>query len=91
MLLAILAIHQFNPAGYPLLFDYFIQRPDEQLTHQLNAHQYNDNDLIEVKMALHTPYLSNWSDHEPIDGETHQPVISESQSIITGPYQPPRV
>lgn len=52
MLLAILAIHQFNPAGYPLLFDYFIQRPDEQLTHQLNAHQYNDNDLIEVKNGI---------------------------------------
>lgn len=65
----LLAIHLFNLAGYTLLFDYFIQRSNEQLTHQLNEHQYNDNDLIEVKIALHTPYLSNWSDYERVDGE----------------------
>jgi len=36
---------------------------------QLETHQYNDHELIEVKIALHTPYLSNWSDYERIDGE----------------------
>jgi hypothetical protein len=51
------------------LFDYFIQRSDEQLAHRLDTHQYNDAELIEVKIALHTPYLSNWSDYERIDGE----------------------
>jgi hypothetical protein len=65
----LIAIHLFNLAGYTLLFDYFIQRSDEQLTHQLDTHQYNDNDLIEVKIALHTPYLSSWSDYERVDGE----------------------
>ncbi len=65
----LLAIHLFNQAGYTLLFDYFIQCSNEQLTHQLNEHQYDDNDLIEVKIALHMPYLSSWSDYERVDGE----------------------
>src|SRR5690348_9430337 len=63
------AIHLFNLAGYTLLFDYFIQRSDERLVHQLDTHQYNDNELIEVKIALHTPYLSSWSEYERVDGE----------------------
>ena len=65
----LLSIHLFNLAGYTLLFDYFIQQSNEQLTHQLDAHQYDDNDLLEVKIALHTPYLSNWSDYERVNGE----------------------
>jgi hypothetical protein len=51
------------------LFDYFIQRSDKQLVQRLDNHQYNDNDLIEVKIPLHTPYLTSWSDYERIDGE----------------------
>ena len=65
----LLAIHLFNLTGYTLLFDYFIQRSNEQLAQQLETHQYNDNELIEVKIAMHTPYLSSWSDYERIDGE----------------------
>jgi hypothetical protein len=65
----LLAIHLFNLAGYTLLFEYFIQRSDEQLVQQLDNHQYNDNELIEVKIALHTPYLTSWSDYERVDGE----------------------
>lgn len=64
-----LSIHLFNLAGYTLLFDYFIQRSDEQLIQQLQAHQYNDHELIEVKLSLHTPYLSSWSDYEQVNGE----------------------
>jgi hypothetical protein len=59
----------FNLAGYTLLFDYFIQRSYKQLTRQLNNHQYNDQELIEVMIALHTPYLTSWSDYERVDGE----------------------
>lgn len=65
----LLAIHLFNLTGYTLLFDYFIQRSNEQLAQQLDTHQYNDHELIEVKIAMHTPYLSSWSEYERIDGE----------------------
>lgn len=65
----LLTILLFNLTGYTILFDYFIQRSDEQLIHQLDAHQYDDHELVEVKIALHTPYLSSWSDYERVDGE----------------------
>ncbi|HUP12590.1 MAG TPA: hypothetical protein VM187_10270 [Niastella sp.] len=65
----LLTIHLFNLAGYTLLFDYFIQQSDQQLIQQLEAHQYNDHELIEVKIALHTPYLSSWSHYEQVNGE----------------------
>ena len=51
------------------MFDYFIQRSDKQLTQQLDNNQYNDHELIEVKIALHTPYLTSWSDYERVNGE----------------------
>jgi hypothetical protein len=65
----LLAVHLFNLAGYMLLFDYYMQRCNEQLTQQLDNNEYNDNELIEVKIALHTPYLTSWSAYERVDGE----------------------
>jgi hypothetical protein len=65
----LLIVHLFNLAGYTLLFDYFMQQGDKQLTQQLDNNQYNDSELIEVKIALHTPYLTSWSAYERIDGE----------------------
>jgi len=65
----LLAIHGFNLAGYSLLFEFFIQQNDKQLVQQLDNHQYNDNELIEVAIPLHTSYLTNWSDYERVDGE----------------------
>ncbi|HEX6431455.1 MAG TPA: hypothetical protein VF008_27375 [Niastella sp.] len=69
MAITLLAVHLFNLAGYTLLFEYFIQRSDRQLIQQLDNNQYNDNELIEIKIALHTPYVTSWSDYERVDGE----------------------
>jgi hypothetical protein len=63
------AIHLFNLGGYALWFEYVIAQSDKQLAQQLDNHQYNDNELIEVRLPLHTPYLSSWSDYERVDGE----------------------
>ena len=46
-----------------------MQQCDQQLTQQLDNNEYNDSELIEVKIALHTPYLSSWSAYERVDGE----------------------
>ncbi|WP_207514042.1 hypothetical protein [Longitalea luteola] len=62
-------MHLFNLCGYTLLFEYFIQRSNGQLIKQLDNHDYKDSELIEVKIALHLPYLSNWSEYERVDGE----------------------
>lgn len=39
------------------------------MVRQLDDKQYSDTELIEVKLPLHLPYLSNWNDYERIDGE----------------------
>lgn len=65
----LIGVHLFNLVGYTLLFDYFIHQSNKQLIEQLDNNQYNDNELIAIKVALHTPYLSNWSDYERVDGE----------------------
>ena len=65
----LLAVHLFNLAGYTLLFDYYMQQSAQQLTQQLDNNEYNDSELIEVKIALHTPYLNSWSAYERVDGE----------------------
>jgi hypothetical protein len=65
----LLAIYLFNLVGYTLLFEYFMQRSDRQLIQLLDNNDYNDSELIEVKIVLHTPYLTSWSDYERVDGE----------------------
>jgi hypothetical protein len=67
----LLAVHLFNLAGYTLLFRYFMHRSDKQLILQIDNNQFNDSELIEVKIALHTPYITSWSDYERVDGEVN--------------------
>lgn len=67
--ITLLIIHLFNLAGYAILFEYFIVQSDKQLVSQLDASQYNDNELIVVKIPLPMPYLSNWNEYERVNGE----------------------
>ncbi|WP_205509991.1 hypothetical protein [Longitalea arenae] len=64
-----LAVHLFNLGGYTLLFEYFTQRSDEQLTKRLDNDQYDNSELIEVKVALHMPYIQSRTGYERVDGE----------------------
>lgn len=59
----------FNLAGYNLFFQYSIRQSDERIIQQLDNNQYNDSQLIEVKIKLNLPYLSDWSGYERYDGE----------------------
>lgn len=61
-------MHLFNISGYYVFFHYFIEQSDEQLTQQLDSNQYNDADLVELKVALHLPYMLN-SDYTRVEGE----------------------
>lgn len=62
-------IHLFNLAGYWLFFEFFIQRSDEQVIQQVDNHQYNESELLTLKIPLAIPYNTNWSSFERIDGE----------------------
>jgi hypothetical protein len=61
-------VHLFNITGHHLIFNYYIERSDNQLVQQLDNNQYSDEDLVELKVALHLPYMSN-SEYARVDGE----------------------
>jgi hypothetical protein len=67
--LILLIVHFFNLAGYTFLFRYLGQQSSEQITRQIDQHNYNDAELVEIKIPLNLPYVSSWGDYERIDGE----------------------
>lgn len=64
-----MTIYLFNLAGYFFFFKYFIDQSEKQLISRIDNEQYNNNGLIEVKIPLHLPYTTNWSEYERVDGE----------------------
>ena len=67
--ITLLLIHLFNIAGYNLLFRYSISESDTRLIRELDANKYNDNDLVELKVALNLPYYTGSTSPERINGE----------------------
>jgi hypothetical protein len=59
----------FNLVGYRLWFNYAQQQSDIQLEASLDKHQYNDADLISIKVPLSMPYQTVQSGYERVDGE----------------------
>ena len=46
------------------------QKASISLQHQLDLDQYDPANLVEIKVAVNLPYLSNWTDFEKYQGET---------------------
>ncbi len=59
----------FNWIGYSFVADYLQYHLDIKLEKQLDAKLYNEDDLIELKLAINLPYQSNWAEYERYDGE----------------------
>lgn len=59
----------FNWFGYRLVVDYLQQRSDSHLEAQLDRDQYDDSQLIELKIPIHLAYQTSWSSYERYDGE----------------------
>lgn len=64
----LLVIHLFNLAGYYCMFQYLIARSDVKLVQQLDKNNYSDKDLVEVKVPLNSPYITNTKGYERYDG-----------------------
>lgn len=64
----LLGILVFNWGGYRLLSDYFEGRADEKLQTALDRNQYNENELLRIKVAASLPYGSNSEQYERVDG-----------------------
>jgi hypothetical protein len=67
--ITLLIVHLFNLSGYSFLFRYFIERSSKQLSEKIDSNNYNEADLIEVKVPLNMPYLSSTAEYERFDGE----------------------
>jgi hypothetical protein len=55
--------------GYSLLFKYLMYRSDQQLTIKADHNQFNQSDVMLVKIPMHLPYYSNSVNYERCDGE----------------------
>jgi len=66
----------FNLAGYRFIVDYMQKRSDEKLEVRLDHDEYNESQLIEIKIPVHMPYQTSWSEYERYDGEVEMDGIS---------------
>ncbi|MDQ2753183.1 MAG: hypothetical protein M3R72_09190 [Bacteroidota bacterium] len=59
----------FNLVGYRAVFNYAQKQSDNQLETSLDKSQYNDADLITIKVPLSMPYQTLQSGWERVNGE----------------------
>lgn len=65
----LLAILIFNWIGYRFVVDYWQHKADIQLEARLDKNQYDESQLIELKIPIHLPYQTTWAGYERYDGE----------------------
>ncbi len=65
----LIGVFFFNWFGYRLLTDYLQHRADQRLEAKLDRHDYDEAQLIEMRVPLNMPYQVSSSDFERIDGE----------------------
>lgn len=59
----------FNWFGYKLVIGYLQKEADRHLESTIDVNDYDESQLIEIKVALDMPYQTNWSDFERHYGE----------------------
>ncbi|GAC1439028.1 MAG: hypothetical protein NVSMB63_03770 [Sediminibacterium sp.] len=64
----LLSVMLFNWGGHRLLTDYLENRSDEQLQAALDQNQYNDEDLVRIKVAASLPYGTSSEQFQRADG-----------------------
>jgi len=64
----LLTVYLFNLCGYPVVFHYFIQQSESVFVQQLDANEYDDNDLVQISIPLHLPYMQNSGHYERVNG-----------------------
>lgn len=59
----------FNWIGYRLVTDLLQHTADIQLEARLDQNDYDESQLIELKVSLDLPYQTNWTGFERVNGE----------------------
>ena len=65
----LIVIFLFNLFGYRLLFNYAQQQSDLRLEASLDKNDFNEAEMITVKVPLSLPYQNNQQNFERINGE----------------------
>ncbi len=64
----LIALFLFNLFGYRALFNYEQQQSDIRLEASLDKQDYNDADLVTIKVPLSLPYINNQQNFERVNG-----------------------
>ena len=67
--ITLLCIHLFYIGGYTLLFQYYIHKADVQMVKQVFDNKIDDTKLIEIKIPVHFPTMTDWTDYEFVAGQ----------------------
>lgn len=65
----LLLIFLFNVGGYRLWFYFEQQKSDKRIVAILDKEEYDDSELISIKIPLSLPYQTDWPEFERTDGE----------------------
>jgi hypothetical protein len=65
----LLSVHLFNTAGYTFLFKYLSEESSREVVAQIEAKNYIEAELVELKVRLNLPYQSSMSDYESHAGQ----------------------
>lgn len=67
----LIALFTFNLFGYRILYYFAQQQSDVSIERALDKNEYNEKDLITIKIPMSVPYQVERSDFERFDGEVN--------------------
>jgi hypothetical protein len=67
--ISLIALLVFNWYGYRFVTNYLQNKADKQLQARIDVNDYNESQLIEIRVALNMPYQNNSSEFERHYGE----------------------
>ena len=67
--IVLLGLLLFNWCGYRWVINMMQQNADTKLEAKLDRNEYDESQLIEIKVAVSMPYQTDWADFERYDGE----------------------
>jgi hypothetical protein len=65
----LLALLLFNWYGYRIVSAYLLNRSDEKMEARVDSNDYDESQLVELRVPIHLPYHNDWSDWESYSGE----------------------
>ncbi|MGZ3871315.1 MAG: hypothetical protein ACXVJD_00270 [Mucilaginibacter sp.] len=67
--IVLLGLQMFTICGHIILYQYFVYRSDQVFNDQISQNRYNINDLVEIKVPIHTSIPQNWKYFENVNGQ----------------------